>query len=132
MATAPPGVIECVGKPEKGEDWKSHDLLDREVVHGHTLQLGDVDGDGNLDIFLAEMAKWREKEAESDHPKATAWLFYGDGQGNFTRSEVSVGQGWHEGRLADLDGDGDLDFLNKPYTWDAPRVDAWLNVGKGD
>ena len=29
----------------------------------------------------------------------------------------------------DLDGDGDLDLLNKPYTWDAPRVDVWLNGG---
>jgi hypothetical protein len=29
--------------------------------------------------------------------------------------------------LADLDGDGDLDLLNKPYTWDTPRVDVWLN-----
>ncbi len=38
-------------------------------------------------------------------------------------------EGWHEARLADLDGDGDLDVLNKTYTWDAPRVDVWLNNG---
>lgn len=29
----------------------------------------------------------------------------------------------------DFDGDGDLDLLSKPYTWDAPRVDVWLNNG---
>jgi len=34
-------------------------------------------------------------------------------------------------RLADLDGDGDLDLLNKPYTWDTPRVHVWLNNGTG-
>ena len=28
-----------------------------------------------------------------------------------------------------LDGDGDLDLLNKPYNWDTPRVDVWLNNG---
>jgi len=31
--------------------------------------------------------------------------------------------------VADLDGDGDLDILNKPYTWETPRVDVWLNHG---
>jgi sugar phosphate isomerase/epimerase len=75
------------------------------------------------------MAKWSEKKSERDHPAATAWVCYGDGQGNFTRKEVVVGHGWHEARLADLDGDGDLDLLNKPYNWDAPRVDVWLNNG---
>ena len=32
---------------------------------------------------------------------------------------------------ADLDGDGDLDILSKPYNWDAPRLDVWLNNGTG-
>jgi hypothetical protein len=32
-----------------------------------------------------------------------------------------------EGKLGDFDGDGDLDVLNKPYTWNAPRVDLWIN-----
>jgi hypothetical protein len=27
--------------------------------------------------------------------------------------------------------DGDLDILNKPYNWEAPRVDVWLNNGSG-
>ena len=50
-------------------------------------------------------------------------------QRNFTKTELAVGQGWHEARLRDLDGDGDLDLLNKPYTWETPRVDVWLNGG---
>src|SRR2546430_12693797 len=37
----------------------------------------------------------------------------------------------HEGKLAVLDGDGDLDILNKPYNWETPRVDVWLNNGTG-
>jgi len=36
------------------------------------------------------------------------------------------GFGHHESRVADLDGDGDLDILGKPYNWEAPRVDVWL------
>lgn len=126
-AVGPLRWFECLGHPEKAEDWKTHSLLDRDLVHGHSLQLGDVNRDGHLDIFAAEMAKWREKEPARDHPEATAWVFYGDGQGHFTRKEVITGHGWHEARLRDLDGDGDLDLLNKPYTWDTPRVDIWLN-----
>jgi hypothetical protein len=101
------------------------------MIHGHTLDVGDMDGDGHLDIFAAEMAKWTEKRPDSDNPKAQAWIFYGDGQGRFRDTILVTGHGFHEGKLADLDGDGDLDILNKPYIWEAPRIDVWLNNGTG-
>lgn len=123
-------IYECVGNPEVAADWKPHDLLDREVIHGHSLQLADINGDGNLDIFVAEMAKWHEQQPQPDNPDATAWILYGDGAGNFTQTVLAKGQGWHEARVADLDGDHDLDILNKPYTWDTPRIDVWLNNQK--
>jgi hypothetical protein len=100
------------------------------MVHGHSLQLADIDGDGHLDIFAAEMAKWQERKAEPDHPDATAWILLGDGQGRFRTTVLSRGIDFHEARVADLDGDGDLDILDKPYNWDAPRVDVWLNQGR--
>lgn len=51
------------------------------------------------------------------------------GKGNFGQSVISTGIGNHESRIADLDGDGDLDMLAKLYTWDTPRIDIWLNNG---
>jgi hypothetical protein len=96
------------------------------VVHGHSLQIADVDGDGNLDIFAAEMAKWTEKRHDPDNPNATAWIFFGDGQGHFRTTEFAKGIGFHEARVADLNGDGKMDVLDKPYNWEAPRVDVWL------
>jgi hypothetical protein len=30
--------------------------------------------------------------------------------------------------VADLNRDGHLDILDKPYTWQAPRVDMWLQT----
>src|SRR5262245_31881470 len=58
---------ECVGDPATSGDWQGHVLLP-EMVHGHSLELGDVDQDGHLDIFCAEMAKWTEKKTEPDNP----------------------------------------------------------------
>jgi hypothetical protein len=119
---------ECKGDPADAKSWTGRDLLDRNVIHGHTLDVGDIDGDGNLDIFVAEMAKWTNNP-QPDNPAATAWILYGDGKGGFRGTVLVTGHGWHEGKLADVDGDGDLDIINKPYTWDAPRVDVWINHG---
>jgi hypothetical protein len=120
---------ECKGDPTDSASWVGQDLLGRDMVHGHTLDLGDVNGDGHLDVFAAEMAKWSNTPKAADHPEATAWILYGDGKGNFNVTVLKTGDGWHEGKLGDFDGDGDLDILNKPYTWDTPRVDIWLNNG---
>jgi sugar phosphate isomerase/epimerase len=128
-AVGPLRWFDCIGNPKNPKDWIAHNLLERDIVHGHSLQLGDVNRDGNLDIFAAEMAKWHEQQPQPDNPSATAWIFYGDGRGGFSRTELAQGQGWHETRLRDLDGDGDLDLLQKPYNWNAPRVDVWLNRG---
>lgn len=106
-----------------GKIWKKHQLLKNKVVHGHSLQLGDINGDKNLDILCAEMHTPGAKK------KCKMRIFYGDGEGHFEKKELSTGIGNHESKLADLDGDGDLDILTKPYTWDTPRVDVWLNLG---
>ena len=101
--------------------WKPHKL--RHVVHGHTCEIRDVDRDGNQDIFIGEMGS----PGAGDHAKTFLW--YGDGRGNFKETVVSSGQGIHEGKLADLDGDGDPDILMKPYHHKTPRLDVLLNPG---
>lgn len=122
---------ECAGDPAEPKAWVGHDLLDRDMVHGHSLAIADIDGDGNLDIFAAEMAKWTESRPDPDNPGATAWIFYGDGKGRFRRTVFATGMGFHEARVADLNGDGRMDILDKPYNWDTPRVDVWLQERRG-
>jgi hypothetical protein len=122
-------LFDCAGDPADPKAWSGRDLIGRPLIHGHSLQLGDLDADGNLDIFAAEMAKWTESKADPDHSGATAWILYGDGQGRFQTTVLTRGIDFHEARVADLDGDGDLDILDKPYNWQAPRVDVWINEG---
>lgn len=116
------------GRPKwfewNGEAWVGHDLVSEDVIHGHSLDVADVDGDGAADIFSAEMGQWGGKPTVNPAPKLR--IFWGDGQGGFEEDVVIEGFGHHESRVADLDGDGDLDILGKPYNWEAPRVDVWL------
>ena len=106
---------------EKGV-WKSKLLIDK-VQDGHSITIVDFDGDGNLDIFIAEMQLGKNPE-----PKTRILL--GDGAGNFKEMVVHTGFGLHESVLVDLNGDEQLDILGKPYTWQAPRLDIWINKGK--
>ena len=99
--------------------WRPTVLLES-VDNGHTLEIVDFDGDGHLDIFNAEM------RFGEGNPDSEIRILLGDGQGHFRKHVVARGYGVHEGRLVDLDGDGDLDVLGKPYTWRAPLLNIWL------
>jgi hypothetical protein len=116
---------------KRGDVWAGHDLLGEDVIHAHSLQLADVDLDGHLDIFCAEMAKWTDSAKAPDHPNARMWIFYGDARGVFTKVLMATGVDNHESRIADLDGDGDPDIVTKPYNHGTPRLDIWLNRGTG-
>jgi hypothetical protein len=104
--------------------WVGHDLLGFDVDHGHSLEVADINGDGKLDIFCGEM---RLNGKNSD---AKTWIFFGSGKGSFTKTVIAEGFGVHEAKIGDLDGDGDPDILGKPYNWDTPRLDIWLNENK--
>lgn len=116
---------------EAGGGWRPRDLLGEDIVHGHTLRVADVNGDGHLDIFCAEMGKWCNWTRTVDYPRARLWVFYGNGQGHFERVTIARGgDGTHEAQLVDLNGDGKLDILGKPYMAGAPGVDMWINPGR--
>jgi hypothetical protein len=94
-----------------------------EIDCGHSLAILDFNKDGHLDIWVAEM------RLNDGNPDARNLLLLGDGKGKFETVLISEGIANHESKIADLDGDGDYDILDKPYSWQTPRLDIWLNEG---
>lgn len=126
-------LFTCTGNAEDPKNWKGIDLIGRELAHAHTLEIADINQDGALDIFVAEMVQWNDKvDSKPDNTEAEAFILYGDGKGNFTKTLFQKGFDFHEGKLSDIDGDGDIDILSKPYIWNASRVDIWYQNGTSE
>ncbi len=104
-----------------GEAWIAHKIAD--IRYGHSLALVDFNHDGNLDIFCGE------QRLNGANPDSKLYVFLGDGHGNFKPTVIATGYDSHESRIADLDGNGTLDLLVKPYNWQTPRLDILLNMG---
>jgi hypothetical protein len=87
--------------------------------HAYCVDLGDLDGDGDLDAFVANY------DGEPD----TVW--FNDGTGKFTNSGQTLSNTWSVGvDLGDVDGDGDLDaYVATVYF--GPGNKLWLNDGNG-
>ena len=79
--------------------------------------LGDLDGDGDLDAFVAK-----------DNGSNQVWL--NNGAGLFIDSGQNLGTSKSESvALGDVDGDGDLDALIANRVGGTDKV--WLNNGAG-
>ncbi|MFC1952598.1 FG-GAP-like repeat-containing protein [Chloroflexota bacterium] len=89
------------------------------------VSLGDIDGDGDLDAFIANLDSIVDEI--TDHSNKV-WL--NDGSGNFTNSGQFLGDSPSTGvSMGDVDSDGDLDAFVTNH-WQANKI--WLNNGSGN
>jgi len=81
------------------------------------VALGDLDGDDDLDVFVANASQGGEPNA--------VWI--NDGRGTFTLSDQMLGYGQGV-ELGDVDGDGDLDAVVTGW-WGEAHTSIWINDG---
>lgn len=95
-------------------NWTRHLITTRYTMN--SLDVADLDMDGDSDLVIAE-----------HRGSKTISAFENDGNGNFSEHPFSTGRESHlGGRLADLDGDGDLDAVSIAYD-DFTSLHVWRN-----
>lgn len=101
------------------QPWVEH-VLEPQLDHAHALEMGDMDGDGRLDLVCAKM---HQATAPQD---VFVWL---NREGGWQR-EVIASTGSHNIRLADVGHTGRLDVFGANWNDGSPtggRVELWLN-----
>jgi len=84
----------------------------------HSCQVADFDGDGDLDIFTAQI--------HSQPDQRVAVIENLDGRGRQWEPHILSTVGSHNAKVGDLDNDGDIDIAGKNDEADIrPRV--WIN-----
>ena len=78
--------------------WTPREINDQ-LVGPHSIAIGDIDGDGDVDAVTC-----------AKDSAIAAW-FENDGKGNFTTHHIYENQASYDIRLVDMDGDKDLDVL---------------------
>ena len=98
-------------------DWEPH-VLNDDLYCPHTLQVADVNGDGHLDIYVAEMG------LEANDGDAEHLVYRNTGGGEFVETVVESGIATHEAKIVDMDGEGTPAVLGKSFEPNV-HVDAW-------
>lgn len=119
-------------KPHRGDLeglWEEH-VLEDFLLDAHTLAVGDVTGNGALDVVVGEIGLADEKRGYRFRPPRIV-LFANMGDAGFGRYVLDEGTGIHDGVLADVDGTGRPVLVGKPLhgpeRWAIHRYSIWAH-----
>lgn len=96
-------------------------FLKQDLYCPHSLEIADFSGNGEPDIYVAEMGL-----GTNQSPKH--FLFKNEGGGQFEEHIIENGVPTHEATAVDLTGNCRPDIVGKSYSPD-PHVDVWYNTG---
>ena len=101
--------------------WQETVLME-DVPACHTLQVSDIDLDGDPDIVTG-INRARAQDLEVNHSEV--WVLINDGQNNFTPTVISD-EGIYNGVVVDFEGDGDDDIV-RLTGHDAETIELMVN-----
>jgi hypothetical protein len=115
------GILAAFGQRERApRTFNTVISLETTSEDSANVSMGDLDGDGDLDLVLAK----------GRHTPILDRVLLNDGKGGFVASDLGpTADRTYTAALADLDGDGDLDVLTSNDRPDRKLV--YLNDGRG-
>jgi hypothetical protein len=102
--------------------WTEH-IIAKDYHHCHTLQVFDMDNDGDFDVVTGEIP---------EHPtQKRVRIFLNKGNNVDFDEQILSDKGIYNGVVADFEGDGDYDIFSAPgYGNDFPNFTVRLNQTK--
>lgn len=103
----------------KTNTWTEH-IIAKDYHHCHTLQVFDMDRDGDFDVVTGEIP---------EHPTQKRVRIFHNNGNNLDWTEQNLGEkGIYNGIVADFEGDGDFDIFTAPgYGNDFPNFTLRIN-----
>ena len=106
--------------PDPAAPWKEQAIDDLGDASALSLDVGDLDGDGDPDVIVGE-----HTNPATDGLRT---IVYENVGGSFVERVIEAGDEHHDGtQLVDLDGDGDLDVVS--IGWSHRRLLVFEHVG---
>ncbi len=88
------------------------------VDYCHTLRLGDIDRDGELDIVAANSMR---------SPSPRLYVIYNNGKGTSWSTSTVDYKSLYKGSIGDIGNDGDLDIVSST-SWEDTPLNIWENT----